>query len=75
MQVLEAICDRLNFDAEAAAALHKQLYRQRLDSILGPKLVNGKGPEMIEGLGITGAVLLFFILCPDRLTCCILSAY
>ena len=32
--VLQQLCDRLKFSAEAAAALHKSLYRQKIDSIL-----------------------------------------
>ena len=53
IQVLERLCDRLRFDGEAAAALHKQLYRQKLESIIDPKLAP-KSAELLEGQTITG---------------------
>lgn len=40
--VLAELCNRLNFDPDAAAALHKQLYRQKLDSLLEKKSLTGK---------------------------------
>ncbi len=32
--VLGELCERLGFDSEAAAALHRQLYRERLEALL-----------------------------------------
>ena len=40
-QVLEELCDKLNFDADAAAALHKQLYREKLMSVVADKRISG----------------------------------
>ncbi len=31
--VLQQLCERLKFNPEAASALHKSLYRQKMDSI------------------------------------------
>lgn len=39
--VLAELCNRLNFDPDAASALHKQLYRQKLDSLLEKKSLTG----------------------------------
>ena len=33
-EVLGELCDRLNFEDEAAAQLHKQLYREKLTSLV-----------------------------------------
>ena len=32
--VLGELCERLGYDAEAAAALHRQLYRERLEGMV-----------------------------------------
>ena len=40
-EILEELCDKLNFDPDAAAALHKQLYRERLMSVVADKKVSG----------------------------------
>ena len=40
--VLAELCNRLNFDPDAASALHKQLYRQKLDSLLEKKGLTGE---------------------------------
>ena len=40
-EVLEELCDKLNFDADAAAALHKQLYREKLTSVVADKKISG----------------------------------
>lgn len=40
-EVLGQLCDRLNFDDEAAAQLHKQLYREKLTSIVEKKNITG----------------------------------
>ena len=40
-EVLEELCDKLNFDADAAAALHKQLYRERLMAVVADKKISG----------------------------------
>ena len=47
-QVLAELCERLNFDAEAAAALHRQLYRQKLDSLLEKKSLTGKQATLYD---------------------------
>ena len=52
-QVLERLCDRLRFDGEAAAVLNKQIYRQKLDSIIDRKL-KPNTVELLEGEKITG---------------------
>ena len=39
--VLGDLCTRLNFDPESASALHKQLYRQKLDTLLEKKHLTG----------------------------------
>lgn len=39
--VLADLCNKLNFDPDAASALHKQLYRQKLDSLLEKKRLTG----------------------------------
>ena len=39
--VLGDLCSRLNFDPESASALHKQLYRQKLDTLLEKKHLTG----------------------------------
>ena len=41
-EVLEELCDKLNFDADAAAALHKQLYREKLLSVVADKKISGE---------------------------------
>ena len=43
-EVLEELCDELNFDADAAAALHKQLYREKLLSVVADKKISGEHP-------------------------------
>jgi len=35
--VLQQLCERLKFNPEAASALHKSLYRQKIDQILEEK--------------------------------------
>ena len=40
-EILEELCDKLNFDPDAAAALHKQLYRERLTSVVADKKISG----------------------------------
>ena len=35
--VLQQLCERLKFNPEAASALHKSLYRQKIDQILEQK--------------------------------------
>ena len=35
--VLQQLCERLKFNPEAASALHKSLYRQKVDQILEEK--------------------------------------
>lgn len=40
-EVLADLCDRLNFDPDAASALHRQLYRQKLDSLLEKQHLTG----------------------------------
>lgn len=35
--VLQQLCERLKFSPEAASALHKSLYRQKIDQILEEK--------------------------------------
>jgi hypothetical protein len=40
-EVLGDLCDRLNFDGEAAAQLHKQLYREKLTSLVEKKKLTG----------------------------------
>ena len=32
--MLGELCERLGYDAEAAAALHRQLYRERLEGMV-----------------------------------------
>ena len=39
--VLAEMCNSLNFDPDAASALHKQLYRQKIDSLLEKKHLTG----------------------------------
>ena len=39
--VLDDLCTRLHFDVETAGALHRQLYRQKLDSLLEKKSLTG----------------------------------
>lgn len=46
-EVLGDLCNRLQFDPDAAAALHKQLYRQKLDSLLEKKHLTGM-PDPLE---------------------------
>lgn len=41
-EVLAGLCDKLGFDPDAASALHKQLYKQKLDSLLSKKHLTGK---------------------------------
>lgn len=41
-EVLGQLCDRLNFDDEAAAQLHKQLYREKLSSLVEKKKITGE---------------------------------
>ena len=41
-EVLEELCDKLNFDPDAAAALHKQLYREKLLSVVADKKISGE---------------------------------
>lgn len=42
-QVLQQLCEQLKFNPEAAAALHRSLYRQRIDGILEEKKkISGK---------------------------------
>ena len=36
-KVLQGLCEQLKFDPEAAGALHRSLYRQKLDSVLEEK--------------------------------------
>jgi hypothetical protein len=43
-EVLEELCDKLNFDPDAAAALHKQLYREKLLSVVADKKISGEPP-------------------------------
>lgn len=45
-EVLGELCDRLNFDGEAAAQLHKQLYREKLTSVLEDKSISGALPHL-----------------------------
>ena len=40
-EILEELCDKLNFDPDAAASLHKQLYRERLTSVVADKKISG----------------------------------
>ncbi len=40
-QVLEELCDKLNFDPDAAGALHKQLYREKLMTVVADKKISG----------------------------------
>ena len=40
-EVLGQLCDRLNFDDEAASQLHKQLYREKLTSVAEKKKISG----------------------------------
>ncbi len=48
--VLGELCERLGFDAEAAAGLHRQLYRERLEALLAEdKRIGGTRPGL--GLG------------------------
>ncbi|KAK9806692.1 hypothetical protein WJX73_008929 [Symbiochloris irregularis] len=51
-QVLERLCDQMQLDGEAAAALHKQMYRAKLDSLIEPKLVS-KTAQLKPGEGLT----------------------
>ncbi|KAK9839292.1 hypothetical protein WJX81_005958 [Elliptochloris bilobata] len=49
--VLGELCERLGFDAEAAAALHRQLYRERLEALLAAdKRIDDKGAEELDRL-------------------------
>ncbi len=41
-EILEELCDKLNFDPDSAAALHKQLYRERLTSVVADKKISGE---------------------------------
>jgi hypothetical protein len=44
--VLGELCERLGFDAAAAAALHRQLYRERLEALLAEdKRIGGARPR------------------------------
>ena len=46
--VLQQLCDKLKFNTEAASALHKSLYRQRLDSILeANKKISGETAAVV----------------------------
>lgn len=36
-KVLQGLCEQLKFSPEAAGALHKSLYRQKIDSVLEEK--------------------------------------
>lgn len=36
-KVLQQLCEQLKFNPEAASALHKSLYRQKIDGILEAK--------------------------------------
>ena len=47
-EVLEELCDKLNFDADAAASLHKQLYREKLTTVVADKKISGD----LETLGL-----------------------
>ena len=40
-EVLGSLCEKLNFDPDTAAALHRQLYRQKIDSLLEKKSLTG----------------------------------
>lgn len=48
-EVLGDLCDRLNFDGEAAAQLHKQLYREKLTSLVEKKKLTG-GSSAFKGI-------------------------
>jgi hypothetical protein len=48
--VLGELCERLGFDAEAAAGLHRQLYRERLEALLAEDKRIG-GAHLGLGLG------------------------
>jgi hypothetical protein len=58
-QLLEGLCDRLNFDAEAAAALHKSLYRQKLETLLEKKQLSGSKPVLSI---FVGGYVVFLVL-------------
>lgn len=49
-EVLGELCDRLNFDQDAAAQLHKQLYREKLASVVEDKKITGalSGPPLSQ---------------------------
>ena len=55
-EVLGDLCDQLAFDSEAAAALHRQLYREKLTALAEKKkltgwrgLLCGVPPEVLHG--------------------------
>ena len=47
-EILEELCDKLNFDPDAAASLHKQLYRERLTSVVADKKISGDLRSLLE---------------------------
>ena len=40
-EILEELCEKLNFDPDAAASLHTQLYREKLTSVVADKKISG----------------------------------
>ena len=66
LQVLQRLCDKLRFDGEAAAALHKSLYRQKLESILEPKKASVTSLSLASGQNITGVRVCL---------CCLMIVY
>ena len=57
-EVLEELCDNLNFDPDAAAALHKQLYRERLMSVVADKKISGGLSSLLGSQTATGLPFL-----------------
>ncbi|KAK9915263.1 hypothetical protein WJX75_006851 [Coccomyxa subellipsoidea] len=49
-EVLGDLCDRLNFDGEAAAQLHKQLYREKLTSLVEKKKLTDEDSAELDRL-------------------------
>lgn len=45
-EILEELCDKLNFDPDSAGALHKQLYREKLMSVVTEKKISGATPGL-----------------------------
>ena len=61
--VLQQLCDRLKFNPEAAGALHRSLYRQKMDDVLKNhnKITGRLDHPLLAGFFTFGWLLLLLL--------------